>query len=532
MTHTLPRRALALLLSCSPVLWLPDVVLAQSLRPQDGRQGVGTDSSAPSSGPAPQISPQLPPSELRMDGGDAQGAAPIPVDEPVDPEAYVCGPGDVFELSSWGLQNWRVKVAVDLEGRVFVPRIGFLTLGGKTLAEGRRLIREAVARNYPKVSFDVSLASPRSFIVHVAAGVAAPGAYRARATDRLSSVLAQAGGVSPFASRRRVEIRRRDGTSLEADLVRYALDGDVRNNPRLLDGDVVRVPFEEIAATIEGAVNRPGRYELIGKKDLAELVEIAGGLAMGATRRVPLTLVRRGEDEQRGLQTVPFGEDGALPPLELRHDDVVRVPDFNELQRFVSVSGALMGVPPPPPTGVVPDDPTGNPRLPFVEGETVRGLLRRAGGPGPLADLAGAYLLRAGKAVPVDLHTLLMLQDAQADRPVELGDTLVVPFKRRSVLVKGAVVTPGPYAFDPTFSVEQYLAQAGGRTRFARSLSNVRLITPDGETRSFRRDLVVPPGASVVVPERHFTPTEIVQIILSAASVMVSGVAVVLAARR
>ena len=127
---------------------------------------------------------------------------------------------------------------------------------------------------------------------------------------------------------------------------------------------------------------------------------------------------------------------------------------------------------------------------------------------------------------------IIMLRDLTADRPVQLGDTLVVPFKRRNVLVKGAVFTPGPYPHDPAFGVEQYVALAGGRSRFAKSLSSARVITPDGETQEFERDLVIPPGSSVVVPERDFSPTEIVQILISAASVVVSGVAVVLAARR
>jgi len=354
----------------------------------------------------------------------------------------------------------------------------------------------------------------------------------ARATDRLATILALAGGTSPRASRRRVEIRRRYGTVTKADLVRYALDGDVRNNPRLLDGDVVSVPFEEVAATIEGAVNRPGRYELIGTRDLAELVEIAGGLATSATRQLALTLVRRMEDDRPAQQPLPFGPEGALPEMKLEHDDVVRVPDYAELQRFVSVVGALRGVAPPSALGTSPEDPTASRRLPFVVGETVRTLLDRAGGPGPLADLAGAYLLRGGEQLAVDLHAIVMMRDLRSDRPVELGDTLVVPFRRRNVLVKGAVYTPGPYPHDPSFGVDQYVAQAGGRTRFAKGRSSVRLITPDGETIGYRDDLVIPPGSSLVVPERNFTPTEVVQIILSAASVLVSGVAVVLAARR
>ncbi len=53
-------------------------------------------------------------------------------------------------------------------------------------------------------------------------------------------------------------------------------------------------------------------------------------------------------------------------------------------------------------------------------------------------------------AVPVDLYAVVMLRDLSADRPVELGDTIVVPFRRQSVLVEGAVFRPGPYPYNPT----------------------------------------------------------------------------------
>lgn len=555
MSHPPLRRALALILCCSPLLWMSDVARAQSLQHlMDPRAGGGmsglpggmtggmpggmTDPPPQATQPPaePMPTPRLPATESFRGPDPIVGAASaggqVPIDEPLDPERYVCGPGDVLQLELWGLQNSRIRITVDLEGRAFVPRIGFLVLGGKTLAQARRELGEAVARNYPRLSFDVSLQTPRTFLVHVVAGVAQPGAYPARATDRVSSVVARAGGPVARGSRRVVELRRRDGAVLQVDQLRYALTGDVRDDPHLLDGDVVRVPYEDVAATIEGAVNRPGRYELVGSRDLAELIEIAGGLAASATRRLPLTLVRRADDERRVSEDVPFGEGGALPALALRHDDAVRVPDVEALQRSVTVTGALRGVQPPAPMGTIADDPNANRRLGYVAGDTAGTLLDRAGGPAPQADLAAAYLVREGKPVPVDLRAVVMLRDLSADRPVEIGDALVVPFQRRSVIVRGAVYTPGPYPHDPNRTVEEYVALAGGPNRFAASLSKARVVTAEGDVLEFRRGLTVPPGGSVVVAERAFSQPEVVQILISAASVLVSGVAVMLAARR
>jgi protein involved in polysaccharide export with SLBB domain len=125
-----------------------------------------------------------------------------------------------------------------------------------------------------------------------------------------------------------------------------------------------------------------------------------------------------------------------------------------------------------------------------------------------------------------------MLRDFKGDRAIELGDTLVIPFKRRNILVEGSVFAPGSYPYNPAFGIDQYLSLAGGRSRNAQSLEDVKVVTPSGETREYRPDLKIEPGSSVVVPERNFSRPEVVQIFLGIAGVVLSGVAVVLAARK
>jgi protein involved in polysaccharide export with SLBB domain len=167
-----------------------------------------------------------------------------------------------------------------------------------------------------------------------------------------------------------------------------------------------------------------------------------------------------------------------------------------------------------------------------VEGDSVRTLLERAGGVGPLADLERSYILRHGSSVPVDLHALLMLKDLGADRPIELDDTLVVPFKRRNILIEGAVFKPGEYPYNPSFGIDQYLSLAGGTNRFALDVSEMRVVSPNGQMSPYRNDLRIDPGSTLVVPERNFTRAEIVTIVLAFASVLVSGATLVLTAKK
>jgi len=454
------------------------------------------------------------------------GAVPtLPLEEPLDPDKYICGRGDVFELNFWGRQNFKLRMTVDLEGRAFISKVGYVEIVGKTLRKAREIVKSAVLRYFPGLKFDLSLVEPRTFLVHIVENIPHPGLYTARPVERASSVIARAGGIIGNASRRRISIQHREGTRTTVDLLLYNLTGDTRYNPYLMDGDLIRIPFEDVAVSIGGAVRRPGRYELVQTKDLAELLDVAGGFSSTATRQLPLRLQRRNERERESQIDVAYPKEG-IPQLALRTDDAVQVPSVSELQSTVLLVGAVAGA-------VPADEATQLRRLPFVERETVRALLERAGGVGPGANLTESYVIRDdGTQVPVDLEALLIRRDFSADKPIEMGDSVVVPYKRRSVLVEGAVFRPNVYPYNPKFTVRDYVAGAGGETRFAQTMNNLKLITPTGTTHDYTDTLRVGPGDTIVVPERNFSRSEIVQLVMGGVGLIISGAALVIAARK
>src|SRR5205823_14267897 len=170
---------------------------------------------------------------------------PVPLEEPLNPDKYICGRGDVFELNFWGRQNFKLRVTVDPEGRTFISRVGYVDIVGKTLQQARQAVRTAVLRYFPGLNFDLSLVEPRTFLVHVVDNVPHPGLYTARPVERASIVLARAGGIPTNASKRRINIQHRDGSRTTVDILLYNLTGDTKYNPYLMDGDVIRVPFED-----------------------------------------------------------------------------------------------------------------------------------------------------------------------------------------------------------------------------------------------------------------------------------------------
>jgi polysaccharide biosynthesis/export protein len=524
LRNTLWFRSTAALLAASMImLGAPSAVRAQVLVP--GMEPIDRPSSA---GTVPMS--VAVPSDTEVVQAERPAINPslvptLPLEEPLDPDKYICGRGDVFELNFWGRQNFKLRVTVDPEGRTFISKVGYVDIVGKTLRQSRQIMKSAVLRYFPGLNFDLSLVEPRTFLVHVAENIPHPGLYTARPVERASTVIGRAGGITGNASKRRIRIQHRDGSTATVDLLLYNLTGDTKYNPYVMDGDVIRVPFEEVAVTIGGAVRRPGRFELVKTKDFSELLDVAGGLASTATRQLPIRLVRKNDLERDAQIDIPFPKEG-IPQLPLRTDDGVTVPGVGELQRSVLLVGAVAGA-------VPTDEATHLRRLPFVESETVRALIERAGGVGPGADLLESYILRRdGSHLPVDLEALLVRRDFNADKPIEMGDSLVVPYKRRSVAVEGAVFRPSAYPFNPKFNVRDYVASAGGETRFAQTLDNAKLITPTGKALPFSDELKVNPGDTIVVPERNFSRSEVVSLVMGGIGILISGGALILAARR
>ncbi len=143
--------------------------------------------------------PIAPPDQELMDVGrsaTAPAADDVPLDEPLDPDLYVCGAGDSFELRFWGTQNLTVRLTADLEGNAFIPKVGKVRVAGETLTKARALVLRSVRRYYPGLKTDLSLVKPRRFVVHVVGDVRNAGIYHSNARQRMSTIIGEAGGAT------------------------------------------------------------------------------------------------------------------------------------------------------------------------------------------------------------------------------------------------------------------------------------------------------------------------------------------------
>ncbi len=120
-------------------------------------------------------------------------------------------------------------------------------------------------------------------------------------------------------------------------------------------------------------------------------------------------------------------------------------------------------------------------------------LLARAGGPSADADLAGAFILRAGARILVDLQPRPGRGQEGESYPALLPeDVLVVPFRdpARRVLVAGEVRTPSSLPYTPGMTALDGFVAAGGGTEYA-DLDSVRVVRkrPDGVQGEIEVDL-------------------------------------------
>lgn len=208
----------------------------------------------------------------------------IPMDLPVGPD-YVVGPGDSLAIDLWGGVSHRLYRTVDREGRVTLPEVGPVLVSGKSLSQVQGDLQQVLRTQFRDVSADVSLSRLRTIRIYEVGDVEDPGAYDVSSLSTPLNALFVAGGPTPRGSMRIVE-HYRDGKLVQTvDLYDLLLHGVKSGLDRLQNGDTVLVPPIGPQVTVEGMVRRPAIYELKDEKDLAQVLQLAGGLLPTATLR-------------------------------------------------------------------------------------------------------------------------------------------------------------------------------------------------------------------------------------------------------
>ena len=254
----------------------------------------------------------------------------LPMDLPVGPD-YVVGPGDNLTIDLWGAVSQRLSRTVDAEGRISLPEVGPVLVSGRPLGQVQQNVQQVLRTQYRDISADVSLSRLRTIRVFVVGDVAEPGAYDISSLSTPLNALFVAGGPTASGSLRLVKHFRGKQLVQDVDLYDLMLRGVRSDLRRLENGDTVLVPPVGSQVTVEGAVRRPAIYELRDEKNLAQMLELSGGiLPTAALRQIQVQRVEAHEKRTMLSLDVDDSQNAEatrkqLESFEMKDGDEVRI---------------------------------------------------------------------------------------------------------------------------------------------------------------------------------------------------------------
>lgn len=254
----------------------------------------------------------------------------LPMDLPAGPE-YVLGPGDALSIELWGGVAERLKRTVDREGRIALPEVGSVMVAGRTMGDTQHMVQSILRTQFRDIQADISLARIRTVRIYIVGDVQRPGAYDISSLSTPLNALYSAGGPTTRGSLRTLQHFRGKQMVQQIDVYDLLLHGIRSDLQRLQSGDTIRVPPIGPQVRIEGMVRRPAIYELNAEKNLAEVLELSGGvLSSGTLRHVDVerivshqnrTMLRLDIPESDNPQAV----DQALTDFRIEDGDQVKI---------------------------------------------------------------------------------------------------------------------------------------------------------------------------------------------------------------
>jgi polysaccharide biosynthesis/export protein len=267
---------------------------------------------------------------------DAPPVSAPPAALPAATGDYEVGPGDVIEVSVYGNDDLSRIPTVQTNGSISLPLIGEVQVAGLTVAEVQRKITNLLEKDYlVKPQVEVKVREYQSQYVSIVGEVNTPGRKPIRGRMRLIEALIESGGFKATASGE-VMITRTDGEfpgGRKSINVRISNSSSASPSPQdlvslelpLKSGDIIAA-LPKSFVTVDGEVNKPGRYAIESDLTVTGAVSLAGGLTRFGSSDVK---VRR-TDPATGKSSILEVDlkdvrNGKKPDVPLVPNDVISV---------------------------------------------------------------------------------------------------------------------------------------------------------------------------------------------------------------
>lgn len=248
-----------------------------------------------------------------------------PVERLPVPADYALGPGDELHLRGWGTVDIDLRVMVDRNGQISIPRVGTVGVAGIRAGEIESRLRQQIERVFKGFQLSVTLGQLRSIQVFVVGQAQHPGSYTLSSLSTLVNAVFASGGPAANGSMRRVQLRRAGQTLAELDLYDFIVRGERGQDQRLQNGDVIVYQVAGPRVAVLGAVDTPAVFELkpAGGPASEVLALAGGGRAMADLQQA---LLERIEPAQpKAPRTVQIVNLQRAQELTLRDGDVLTV---------------------------------------------------------------------------------------------------------------------------------------------------------------------------------------------------------------
>ncbi|MBE7175738.1 MAG: SLBB domain-containing protein [Mucilaginibacter polytrichastri] len=333
------------------------------------------------------------------------------------------------------------------------------------------LIRGSLQNNITLRDQDVIRILPYEKRVEMVGQVKRPAIYELTGDEKFSDLLQYAGGFNEFAYKARVKVLENTDTERKiTDVLANQFEtyvpqtGDKFYIDKILDRFTNRV-------TIDGAVYRPGQYELQQGMTLSQLIKKAEGLRDDAFKSRGY-ISRFKDDLNTELVSFDVGRilSGQSPDIALKREDIVKISSIFDLREEykITVEGEVI-----------------NPgELPFAENMSLEDVIIQSGGFKESATpkrIEVSRRVRNSNAGSTSARVAEVFQlDVNRDLSEIAGDFRLQPFDivavrgatgyevQRQVKIEGEVLFPGFYTVTrKNEKISDLIKRAGGLTALA-----------------------------------------------------------------
>ena len=374
------------------------------------------------------------------------------------PQGYIVGGGDQLLVDVYGVSQQSFDLTVTPEGRVLLPNIGPVQVGGSTIEAATSRIKTALGRIYsgllgsnPSTFLQVRLGNIRSIKVSMVGELTKPGTYTLPSFATVFNGLFAAGGPNENGAFRNIQVYRDSRLVATVDIYEFLAKGEQTSNITLQDNDVVIVPPVQSRIEISGPVRREGFYEVKQGETLEDLYIYTGGFLPNAYQE--RITVRRIENNERKVIDVTKENYSAFSPKD--GDELLVSESMNRFVNRVQISGAVFR-----PGEYSLDEGS----------KTVLELIKKAEGLRPEAFTTRATLYRTNSDLTLGAETVDLkgiLEGTSPDLNLSNEDLLFIPSRydiheEFYVKISGEVSLPGTYPYASTMTVGDLILRSGG----------------------------------------------------------------------